>query len=292
MPWMDPGTNTFGGGWGGGFGGGGGSYQPPRTKPNIPSVGGGFGGYGVMPSFGLGSQASRYGQDANAMQQWGKGYEDQRAQDSQLFGQGINERNMALQQKYQMQQLQAQLSAQQQMAWMNMYSQGMALPTGDQIERSRGDLGQSLQDYAKQRDQGRYSQGEMDTLSGDMYNKINQGAMASAQNFGQQQAARGSYASPGATAALRMAGNFNANAARGGVQADLLRENKDAMDVGRQGYANISSQLADYASRPINRMANFNWGDMFGGGEDPEKKKKPMAYGNGQPWTPQVGGTY
>jgi hypothetical protein len=232
-------------------------------------------------------------QDQNAMSQ---------KQNEALFDQDINERNMALQNKYSMQQLQMQLEAQRQNQMMQMFAQGMALPSGEQIERSRGDLQTSLGDFAKMRDQGRYSQGEMDTLSADKWNKINQGSMQAAQDFNQQQAARGSFASPGAAAAMRMSGMFNANAARGQVQADLLRENKEAMERGTAGYADISGQMADFASRPINRMANFNPFTGEGmppdwGGTDPnnpnnprKQQKQPIAYGNHTPWTPRVAG--
>lgn len=288
MP-FDPGTNTFGFGWGnmgswggssprGGFGGG---NVPNLRMPmgNISSTVGGWGDYG------MGMAQNQANAAGSALKQQG-----------QLFDQQLAERTMGLQNKYDMQRLQMQLESQRQMAMMQMFASGMALPSAEQIERSRGDLGQSLSDFAKMRDQGRYSQGEMDTLSQDAWNKINQGSMQQAQDFNNQMATSGVYASPGAAAAMRMAGQFGANAQRGAVQAGLLRENKEAMERGTMGYADISSQLADFASRPINRMANFNpfTGEGMPGFDDANprgSKGNPLPYGNGRPAPRPGGGT-
>lgn len=291
---FDPGTNSWGFSWGSGNRGGwGGSAQRRGPNVRVPQMMGGR--LGTQPGY---TAMDPTGASLHSAFAAAKADEYQKGLD--MWQQGLDERMMGLQHKYRMDELGANNDLQRQMAMMQMFAQGMALPTGEQIERSRGDLSTSLADFARMRDQGRYSQGEMDTLSQDAWNKINQGSMQQAQDFNNQMASSGVYASPGASAALRMAGQFGANAQRGAVQANLLRENKEAMERGTMGYADISSQLADFASRPVNRMANFN--PFTGEGMPPEwgmdepgkrKKQKPQEgwrMGNSRPWQPQVAG--
>lgn len=290
---FDPGTNTFAWGQlfgnGGGLGGGGNRPQsnfrvggmPRAGIGNISSTSGGWGAYGAL----MGAARNEQMAAATDLKQQG-----------QMFDQSLVERNMGLEHKYGMEQLQAQLEAQKWQQMMQMYAQGMALPSAEQIERSRGDLSGSLADYQRYADQGRYSGDEMNTLSQNAWNQINEGALGSARTMNSQLASMGLSSNPGAAQALGMAGKFAANAQRGNVMSDLIEQNKAAQEWGVAGKAGINSQMADYASRPINRMANFDpWSMMMDGNDnrDPRKKKTDRtAYGSGEQWRPQAGGSY
>lgn len=282
---FDPGTNSWGMGFGQGFGGGGnfggGGRMPrvPRAMPNRMTQP----GYTAFDPTGASMWSAIYAAKGDQYQQQGD-----------LWQQSLEERQMALQNKYDMQKLQMQLDSQRQNAMMQLMAQGMALPTGEQIERSRGDLQGSLDDYTKMRDQGRYSQDEMNLLGQNAWNAINTGAMNDARAMNSQLSAMGLSSNPGAAAALGLQGRFAANAERGNVMAGLTRENKEAMERGVAGRSGVLSQMADYASRPINRTASPEFLRFFGieGDEDPRRRNKNQSpdgwrYGNTQRPTPQ-----
>jgi hypothetical protein len=291
---FDPGTNTFA--WGQLFGTGGGRpMQQGRSN---------YGGIGQMPRAGMPSYnwgSGSYGADqfgiGNAYAQ-SLGTQTALGQQEDLWKQQLQERTLGLQHKYGMDQLNAQLEAQKWQQMMQMYAQGMALPTGEQIERSRGDLAPSRANFQRYADQGQYDDAEMNTLSQNAWNQINEGALGSARTMNNQLSSMGLSANPGAAQALGMAGKFAANAQRGGVMADLIRQNEEAKRFGVSGLAGIDSQLADYASRPVNRMANFNPWEMMMDQDQQNKRKKAagqdpsMAYGQGSPWQPKVTGSY
>lgn len=283
MP-FDPGTNTFGFGWGSSYGGGNSAFggrprsnfnPSPLPRAGLPSVSAVSGGYGYNPTGPATAEA--YWSNRNL------------GRDDDLWDQQMQERTLGLQHKYGMERLQAELEAQKWAQSMQLYAQGMALPTGEQIERSRGDLQGSLNDYQRYATEGRYNPEQMNTLAQDSWNQINTGARNNAMTMNNQLSALGLSANPGASAVLGMAGRFAANAQRGNVMAGLERENAQAKEWGVAGKAGINSQMADYASRPINRMANFDpWEMMAGGRKDPRQKKtaRGPAYGSGTPWRP------
>lgn len=277
--------NAGGGGMGMGMGQSSGGYQggQPNFNVRVPRRTG-YGNFGQQPGFTAwdptGASQASASASANA---------ETVNRANQMWENDLSQENMALMHKYDMQKLQAQLASQQQNQWMQMYANGMNMPTADQIERSRGDLQGSKDDYQGYIDNGRYNADQMNTLSQNSWNQINDSALNSAKTMNSQMSAMGLGSNPGAAAALGMSGRFAANAERGNVLAGLERENADARQFGVQGKAGINSQMADYASRPINRMADMDFSQMpwmqgMGGGGG------GMPFGNGKRPKPQPGG--
>lgn len=284
MPWSDPGTTSYGGGWASGTSGGG--LKNRRYTPRPQAA---MGGWPAGPAQPLSSPGMGPGAWTGAIQAFDNYHNSQEATDEQRAAE-LARQQAEMMHGFRMEELGMSGDLQRELAMMNYWQAGMALPTGEQIERSRGDLQGSLDDYQNYVDNGRYDQDQMNTLSQNAWNQINNSALGSAKTMNNQLASLGLSSNPGASAALGLSGRFAANAERGNVMAGLERENAEARQWGVQGKAGINSQMADYASRPVFRPPSgwTPWGDEGGpGGGGPGQ----YPYGNGKRPKPRPGGS-
>lgn len=150
---------------------------------------------------------------------------------------------------YQLRQILAQMAAQAQ-------SQGMNLATADQIQAAKGDLSGALGGYKNLMTNGMYSPDDENAILSNRVQQVNNTTQAMQQNLNAENASRGLGANAGASAALGMAGQFNAAGQRGQAYGDIKSQQAQSKVTGLQGYAGVSGTLAGYDAQATRQAPN------------------------------------
>lgn len=254
-------VTPFGGGYSNNGGGYGGYSQQPTKIPNLPgqytlqgahqnAINGAFGA-------GVPMQQALYGQ----YQQYRQG-QDQNA----LFGQGINERNMALQHKYDMETLNAQIAGQQNAAWQQMLALGINMPTNSQVDTARGRYSQSQENYGNLSKNGMYSddqEGMLEANAGDHITRATTNMQDSSNNMAAQM---GMAQNPNAIYYMGNAGQYEAAGARGDARMNIMKDEAMAKERGYAGEAGIAGQLSGLDVMPTKENAFLG---IYGGPNGP-----------------------
>lgn len=136
-----------------------------------------------------------------------------------------------------------------------IYGNAAGMVTSGQIATARGDLAQSLADFGYQRDNGNLTDAQEQALLQDAYQQTAASTRAMQGGVNSMNASRGLGANAGLTAAMSMAGQFAAAGNRGRANADIMQNEGLAKERGRQGYAGVSGQRAQYAAMPTQENA-------------------------------------
>lgn len=210
-----------------------GAWNPPQPPANNPGYRGGS--FGMEQDFGIRNQ----GFDAalnyfmrNQQNEW-----DAAQQSNSIAQQGRN----------------------------SIIANASGMTTAADKERARGDLQQSLSDWAGLRDTGGFGEGEFERQMAARVARVNMASEAAKKNFNATMAARGLGGNAGAIAALGMAGDFQAAGEAGQAESQLESERRAAKERGISGYSGVSSQLANIALTPTQEAA-LRLSGMVGGG--------------------------
>lgn len=262
------------------------TFQPFGGGGNTASRGDAYQTYQSQYRVPQGPQAtgSVYGHNTGGIQAsddwWRYNYNNQQAnQEGQAnFTQGINERNMALQHKYGMEMLNAQLAGQQQSQWNQMLAMGIDMPTNEQINTARGRYDRSQANYQGLSENGAYSDEEEAGLITDAGNQIEGATRAMQQGTNDYAASLGMAQNPNAIYYMGNAGQYQAAGERGRVKADLAREEAINRQRGYEGEFNVADRYAGLDVTPTKENAFIGIygpnGEQMG--QDPNG---PLPYG-------------
>jgi hypothetical protein len=150
---------------------------------------------------------------------------------------------------YDLRQLFAQMAGQS-------LNQGMNLPSATQIQTAKGDLTGALSGYQNLMTNGMFTPDEMAAITSNNVQQVNNTTQAMQQNLNAANQARGVHGNAGQSAALDMAGQFQAAGARGKAASDIATQQANSRVTGLNGYAGLSGTMAGLDTQAVKQDPN------------------------------------